>query len=212
MQKNSLSNHEITKNNTKRLFLTYDQKKMIKKWELKHDENYLYINFVGNPYRINRHTGDVDLTDREGNFITEAGFSETLTIFDLLCYSKDDCFPAGKYCSVYSLKGIAFTAGPGKGMFDKYGQIINNNRQILTILADEIGAEETDGADISYKFNVFDFMPAIMRFWESDDEFPAELKFYWDENILMYMHFETVFYVMSHIYGLIDRISMELQR
>ena len=99
MQKKDLSNHEITKNNTKELFLTYDQEKMIKKWDLKHDEEYLYINFLNTPYRINRLTGNVEELDLSGGVLREAGFSDTLSIFDVLCYSKDDCRLAGTFCT-----------------------------------------------------------------------------------------------------------------
>ncbi len=202
MEKNTLSNHEITKNNTKLLFLEYDQEKMIKKWDLKHDEEYLYIKFVGKPYRINRTNGDVEELDDNGSFVTEAGFSETLSIFDVLCYSKDDCFLSGKFCTVNSLKGIAYTAGPGSGMFDRHAAVVDKNKNILTGFCEKIGGERVSGGDISYKIPVFDFVPSIIRFWESDDEFPAEIKFYWDENILDYMHFETVFFIVGHIYGL----------
>ena len=37
------------------------------------------------------------------------------------------------------------------------------------------------------------------RFSESDEDFDAEIQFLWDENTLQYMHFETLWYVMSHI-------------
>ncbi len=207
MEKSNLSNHEITKNNTKALFLEYDQDKMIEKFSLKHDAEYIYITFLGQKYRIDRTSGNVELLSEDGSALREAGFSETLSIFDVLCYSKDDCRLAGSYCAVYSLKGIAYTGGPGKGMFDKYGAMIDKNKNILTDFCERIGGEKTSGGDISYKIDIFDFMPAIIRFWESDDEFPAELKFYWDENILMYMHFETVFYVMGHIGSLLTEFS-----
>ena len=207
MQKKDLSNHEITKNNTKELFLTYDQEKMIKKWDLKHDEEYLYINFLNTPYRINRLTGNVEELDLSGGVLREAGFSDTLSIFDVLCYSKDDCRLAGTFCTVNSLKGIAYTAGPGSGMFDRTAAFVDKNQHIFAEFFESLGGEKVTGGDISYKIQIFDFMPAIVRFWAADDEFPAEIKFYWDENILMYMHFETVFFIMSHIYGLLRKYA-----
>lgn len=201
MQKNTPSNHEITKNNTKKLFLEYDQEKIIKKWNLPHDEDYLYINFVGKKYRVNRLSGDVEELDTKGDFVREAGFSETLSIFDVLCYSRDDCFLTGKFCTVHSLKGVAYTAGPGRGMYDKYGEMVDKNNEIFTEFCENIGGKRIPGADISYEIKIYDFLPAIIRFWASDDEFPAEMKFYWDENILMYMHFETVFFIMGYVYS-----------
>ncbi len=209
MAEKKLSNHEKTTNKAKEDFLKYDQQKMIGKWNLEYDEEYLYINFVSKPYRISRTTGDVYQLDESGNVLKKGGFDDTLTIFDLLCYSKEDCCLAGTYCVVYSLKGIAYTKGPGSGMFDKYAALTDKDHGILTEFCESVGGKKVSGGDISYEIPIFDFMPAIIRFWESDDEFDAELKFYWDENILMYMHFETVFYVMSHIYGMLMQIAKD---
>ena len=50
------STYEITKHRVQGDFLKYDQEKMIQKFSLKHDEQYLYINFIGHFYRINRQT------------------------------------------------------------------------------------------------------------------------------------------------------------
>ena len=39
----------------------------------------------------------------------------------------------------------------------------------------------------------------LFQFWESDDEFEAEMKLKWDTNVLSYMRFETVYYAMGHV-------------
>ena len=39
----------------------------------------------------------------------------------------------------------------------------------------------------------------ILRFWESDDEFPASLQILVDKNILDFMHYETLMFAMSHV-------------
>lgn len=207
MQKSGPSNHEITTNKAKEDFLTYEQNKMIEKFSLEHDEEYLYINFVAKPYRIDRKTGDVDELDKDGNFVKRCGFSETLSIFDVLCYSKDDCHLAGSFCTVNSLKGIAYTAGPGSGMFDRNAALLDGHEDVLEEFCQSLGGRKVSGGDVSYEIPIYDFLPAIIRFWASDDEFPADIKFYWDENILMYMHFETVFFVMGFIYGRIREFA-----
>ena len=52
-----VSNYEITKRRVQGEFLKYDQEKMIQKFNLDFDENYLYIKFIGHLYRIDRKTG-----------------------------------------------------------------------------------------------------------------------------------------------------------
>ena len=36
----------------------------------------------------------------------------------------------------------------------------------------------------------------ILRFWESDDEFPASLQILVDKNILDFMHYETLMFAI----------------
>ena len=58
--------------------------------------------------------------------------------------------------------------------------------------------------DVAYQIPLFDFLPVIFQFWNSDEEFPPSLKFFTDKNMLEYMHYETVWFAMSH---LLERIE-----
>ena len=48
---------------------------------------------------------------------------------------------------------------------------------------------------------MFPFLPVQLRFWDADEEFPAQLRFLWDRNTLKFLHFETVYYVIGHLLG-----------
>ena len=58
-----ISNYETTKRRVQGEFLKYDQEKMIRKFALRFDENFLYINFIGHLYRINRHSGLIEWSE-----------------------------------------------------------------------------------------------------------------------------------------------------
>ena len=60
------------------------------------------------------------------------------------------------------------------------------------------GVPEGKG-DVAYRIQVFPFLPVIIQFWNSDEEFEPELQFLWDTNVLQYLHFETLWYVMGHM-------------
>jgi len=47
------------------------------------------------------------------------------------------------------------------------------------------------------------FFPVLLRFWEQDDEFPAQLQFLWDRNSMRYLTYETSFYTHGAI---LDRL------
>ena len=54
-----MDNYEKQVYTGRELFLKYDQDKLIKKYGLKHDEEYLYLKYIGTEYRINRRHGAV---------------------------------------------------------------------------------------------------------------------------------------------------------
>lgn len=196
-----LSNYEITKNKMRQKFTEYDQEKMIKKFSLKYDSDYLYITMMCRLYRIGRKTGMVEWSD--DGFITayEADFDESMTIYDILCYSKDDCCLSGNYCSVNMLKGTVKTSGAGVGenCYQKYADELCGKSDKLLSVCNAFGEKVKMSGDVAVKIYPFSFLPVIIQYWEADDEFPANLKFMFDENILQYMHYETTYYLVNHI-------------
>lgn len=53
--------------------------------------------------------------------------------------------------------------------------------------------------DAAYELSLFPFLPLILRFWDSDEDFLASLEILVDENILDYMHYETLMFAISHL-------------
>ena len=93
------SNYEKMKNSMAEVFLQYDQDNMIRKFQLEHDERYLYIRCLERPYRVSRETGQIDWSEDGFQTVNRAGYNETMTIYDVLCSSKDNCHLAGKWVS-----------------------------------------------------------------------------------------------------------------
>ena len=92
-----MSNYDITREQAKKIFLQYDQKAIIRKWKLSYDASYLYVKFVNRDYRINRETGTIEWSKDDFTSTIEADFNVTLTIFDILCCSKEGCHATGQY-------------------------------------------------------------------------------------------------------------------
>lgn len=204
------SNYEITKKKAQREFLAYEQERMIEKFGLRHDGNYLYIRFVGRDYRIDRKTGAVEWSEHDFADAAEAGYDETLSIFDILCYSKERCHLSGTFGKINSVRGTARRASaPGNELFHPSAQYFDRRMEALCRACERLGGEKEAVGDVSYRIPVFDFLPVILQFWESDEEFPASLQLMWDENILDYMHFETTFYVAGHLLRRIRELMEE---
>lgn len=194
-----ISNYEIMRNQMRREFVKYDQDRMISKFSLRNDESYIYIVFLFREYRIDRITGVVEWSEDGFSTSIEADYNESMTIYDVLCYSKDDCCLSGNYCPVNMLKGTVKSSSVGSNMFQKSADGFNGKLKELETVCGIWGEKLDLNGDVAAKLYPFSFLPVIIQYWEADEEFPANLKFMFDENILDYMHFETIFFMMGHI-------------
>ena len=200
METKRMSNYEIMKRQMQKEFVKYDQEKMIRKFQLPHDPYYLYIHFISRKYRIHRTSGKVEWSDDGFIHSREADYNEAMTIYDVLCYSKDDCKLAGEFTNMKNLSSVHSTsAAPGGGLFRKTEKSFDHKDQLLSLACERLNGTKYGKGDVAYQIPLFDFLPIAFQFWDSDDEFPAILNLLADKNMLDYMHFETVWFAMGHL-------------
>lgn len=156
-----VSNYEITRNRMRDEFIKYDQEKMIQKFSLKNDRQYLYLDFMGRPYRINRKNGVVEWSEDGFHSVTEGNFNESMTIYDVLCYSKDSCSLSGKFCSINMLKGIVKANPPGVNLFQKTADSFNGKVAALEKACESFGEKTDLKGDVAVKLYPFSFLPVI---------------------------------------------------
>ena len=203
------SNYEHTKEMMQRKFLLYDQQRITDKFGLKSDEDFLYLRFVGRDYRIGRRNGKVEWTEDAFQNTTEAGYNEAMSIYDLLCDSKTGCHLSGKYVRVNNLKGTVYSSGLGDDSTREMAQSFDGKTDRLALACRRLGGIEEKGGDVAFCIWVFEYLPVILRFWESDDEFDASLQLLWDENTIDYIRYETTYYVAAH---LLSRLKELMER
>ena len=177
------------------LFLKWDQQKLITRCKLRHDENYLYLNFLGEPWRIERASGTAQRISSEATI--DAGFSEGLSIYDYLC--REDPLPplSGRFCPVNSLPHVAQSNPSTSDYHQKYADYLQNHIPALKTALSHIGIAPFPKGDVACLFPVFDGFNAAFQFWEGDEDFPPSVRFLWDENTQGYLKYETTYYVMG---------------
>lgn len=203
-----LSNYEKMKNSVNDSFLQYDQENMIRKFSLQHDADYLYITFIDRTYRINRHTGIIHWSDDHFQTAHDASYNEVMTIYDVLCYSKENCHLAYEFVNLNSLSTIRtgnLTAN--SSFFQRTADSFNQKTAALRHACENLSGKPLPKGDVAYELQLFSFLPVIIRFWEADEEFPASLQILVDKNTLDYMHYETLMFALSHLF---DRIREEM--
>ncbi len=194
------SNYDRMRDQMESEFLKYDQERMAARYGLRKDPTYLYLDFIGRAYRINRESGRVEWS--ADGFLTtvHAGYNETMTIFDVLCYAKEGCRLSGRFVPVDQLKGTVQASSVGEPLFKEAAGRFEHRTGLLSAACELLGGTREPVGDVSYRLPIFDFLPVILQFWDSDEEFGPVLKLMWDENILSYMHYETTWFAAAHLW------------
>lgn len=205
----SKSNYEQMKIQMQTHFLDYDQETMIRRFGLNADEAYLYLNFVNRPYRVNRRNGRVEWSENGFVDVHAADYNEAMSIFDVLCCSKEDCRLSGKFVSVNNLPGIVAGARAGNGMFQESADYFDGKTVAMAKACRRLGGEAIAQGDVGFRLKVFDFLPLEMRFWESDDEFGPSLSLLWDRNLQDFIHYETSYFIAGHLMRRLKELMCE---
>lgn len=207
-----ISNHEITRQRVMRGIAGYDIPKAIRQFSLHSDLHYLYADFMARHYRIDLKSGMTEwsaepLFGAAGSVcVQEASFNEVLSLFDILFYSKEDASLSGDYTVMQNLSRVQTTASyAGKGAFQKYEEYWDRQPERLAKACEALGGVPFGKGDVAYRIPVFREIDLILRFWRSDEDFPASLQFLFDQNLLQFMHYETTWYVVSHLLTLLEQ-------
>ena len=194
-------NFAIKVANAQKFFLTYDQEKLIQKFNLHADENFLYVIMFRMLYRINRQTGGFELY--RGTWQECNTFGVVMTVLDILCDSKDDRYLTGRWASTQQFGKYIHSSlleleeDPLAERFDKAPGSFRKACMAL-------GGHPIVGGDEAYAVEVMDGLEIGIFFWYGDEEFPAQLRFFWDENAPMYLKYETMHYTLGYLRSLLN--------
>ena len=204
MAQDRSSNYDLMRDRMEVEFVKYDQQEMIRKFGLKHDASFLYLDFAGRSYRIDRARGRVEWYCQARAAYIHANYNESMTIFDVLAWSKPDCHLDGRFVPVSGLRGTTQSASAAGALFSKKASIFAGRTDALRQACLVLGGRPGPVGDVSSTIPLFSFLPVVLQFWDADEEFEAVLKFMWDYNTTDFMHFETIAFATFH---LIDRLQ-----
>ena len=186
------NNYYLQMQQAKQRFLTYDQESLIRKLDLKADSQYLYPTLFSAQYRISRTTGDTECL-KKGIWQDANEFEEVMTLLDLICDSREDRFVSGQWKSMRDF-GLMFHQTLLEDRKDPWACYFQENGEAFRAACEALGGKAVPSGDIAYRIEVFDGLPVMLQLWFGDDEFPPNLRLLWDENALMYLRYETMYY------------------
>ena len=190
-----VNNYLIQAQQAKVRFLTYDQEKLIQKFNLRFDDRFLYLTLLYKSYRLSRVSGDLERL--EGEAWQDANtFEELLTLLDLLCDSRDDRWLTGRWQNMQTF-GLQFHQNLLEERRDPTADRFDRNPELLHRAAKALGAEAIPGGDMGYAFDLFEGLKIGLLFWHGDEEFLPRIRYLWDENAKQYIRYETMYYAVT---------------
>ena len=187
-------NYLLQVEGAKKHFLRYDQEKLIQKLNLKSDEDYLYTQMLHSSYRIHRRTGQIQRQD--DIWVETNNHGEVMTLLDLVCDSREDRFPTGRWQNMVNF-GSLFHRSLAEDRSDPFAEAIQASQAVFGRACEALGGTPGPGGDISYALPFFDQLRVAIQFWEGDEEFSPRIRWLWDENALMYLKYETMWFAVG---------------
>ena len=198
-------NYAITAARVRQLFAEYDQQALARKVGAKLDGEYFYVDFLSEPYRIHRITGDISRFHGDA-WLEANSFGEVLTLMDLICDSREDRHPTGNWKNMRD-----FGHGFHQQLLeqrDPWAERFQEQPEMFAKACEALGGEKYPLGDVAYALPVFGDLRVLIQLWFGDEEFPAQLRYLWDENALQYLKYETMFYAVPLV---LKRIQEQME-
>lgn len=199
------NNYLLQAAQAKRYFLTYDQDALIRKLHLPCDEDFLYPVLFSRRYRLSRKTGNLEWEEK-GSWRDANTFEEVMTLLDFVCDSREDRFVSGRFKNMADF-GRAFHQNLLEER-DPNAELFQSRAEDFRNACVALGGKPLPTGDIAYSIEVFDGLPLLVQLWFGDEEFSASLRFLWDENALMYLKYETMYFARNL---LLERLKAEME-
>lgn len=202
-----LNNYLIQAQQAKARFLTYDQQKLIDKLKLHADESYLYVEMLCQLHRISRTTCDLQ-RQAEGQWLDANSYEEVMTLLDLLCDSREDRYLSCRWKNMTSF-GLMFHQNLLEYAKDPWAERFQADPEGFRKACLALKGTPLGSGDIAYAIELFDGLKIGIQLWFGDEEFPANLRFLWDENANMYLRYETMYFAKAL---LLQRIRENMEK
>lgn len=188
------NNYAVAAAQARSLFAGYDHEVLARKLGVRLDGEYLYPSMLSRPYRIRRSNGDISRLD--GTVWVEAnGFDESLTLLDLVCDSREDRSISGRWKAMGNF-GHQFHQTLLERA-DPWAQYLQEHPAQMEAACRALHGEKYPIGDSAYVIPLFEDLCVLLKLTYGDDEFPASVHWFWDENALQYLKYETMYYAVG---------------
>jgi len=203
----NVNNYAKQAEQARELFLKWDQSKVKLRVGITADDNFLYVDFFNEHFKVNRLDGEVL---RCGEIDEKADYNPVMIIYDVLCNSKSGATLSGEWSQVENLSPHSNFGSKDDSLYSPSGKYFSGKVELLRKACENLGGFDTGKSDAGFMFNVFPFLPMIFQFWEGDEEFSPRVVFLFDKKTLEFCCFESAWFIAAHLVELI-RTEMDAE-
>ena len=200
-----VNNYVIQVRQAQERFLAYDQEALIAKGRLEADRDYLYLPMFSQRYRIDRRTGSTEKETPEG-WADANTHGEVMTLLDFVCDCHPDRHIQGRWKNMADF-GLLFHSKLLETARDPWAEKFEADPEGFRRACLALNGRPLSIGDLAYAIELFDGLEMVLQLWFGDEEFPAALRFLWDENALMYLKYETMYFAKGL---LLEKISEKM--
>lgn len=194
-----MSNYDLQLLSAQQDFLRYDTDEIAARFRLSNDARYLYLPFLGRLHRIDRQTALVEVQE-EGAWLS-AGFNAGMTMFDIL--TNPDGIPvlSGQWCAHASLSTVRGGTLKGKlALSPELAAPFAGKSAQLRRVCESLGATPAEKGDYACVLPLFPWFSVLLRYYDADEDFPAQIMLLWDKYTTRYLRFETTFFTSNEVF------------
>ena len=150
---------------------------------------------LGSLYRLCRKTGNLE-RKAEGSWCDANSFAEVMTLLDMLCDAKAHRMLSGRFKQLQHF-GHVFHQNLAESTAPPLAKAFDQNEKALQAACRQLGGVSFPGGDFGCTIELFDGLSIGILFWHGDEEFAPRVRWFWDENALMWIRYETMYYAIG---------------
>lgn len=184
------SNYEKVTQDWRKRFLDMDQEKLIERFALEHDAQWLYLGYLGQKLKISRASGEVLFEDDTKE---KPGFNTVITAYNMFYYAKEHPVASGELVPFRKVKRVyPFERAYQKQILEPFTKRFSGCVDKLQTACEKLGGTRLPQGDAGYRIPVYPYFDIAVLFWDRDDEFEAQGNMLFDANITDFVHEENV--------------------
>ena len=188
-------------------FAGYDPGRVSGILHLKTDESYVYIRYFHTWYRMNLENGHLE-KEEDGQWTQRLYVNETMAIYHLFEYVKDQPVVSGQWVPGYSLYGgAARNTSQNDPLFAAFSARFQGRMAELIQACEKLGGKKLSKGDVGYQFEAFERVELQLYFWEADEDFPAQVQVLVDSTITDFLYCGTIGCLISDLFEKLIRCA-----